>query len=62
MRKKKQVEFLMLLVKILFFYSLKFMIKNKKKKDVVVLKELYIINEKLNVIATELELLKEFKN
>jgi len=69
MCKKKQVDLIMFLIKVLFLYSLKGIIKNKKnkekrelKKDVLVLKELYIINEKLNVIAMELELLKEVKN
>jgi hypothetical protein len=72
MCKKKPVDLIMLLKKFLFFYNLICIKKNKNKnkkknkkhfeEDVQILKEIYIINEKLNVIAMELELLKELKN
>jgi hypothetical protein len=60
MKIKNLVYLLSILYKKLLYYGLKFY-KKVYNNEEIILKELCIINEKLNVICKEIELLKENK-
>jgi hypothetical protein len=58
MKYKNVVYFVSMIFKNIYNYSLKLYNKVFLNKELI-LKELYLINEKLNVICVEIELLKE---